>query len=380
MFEDVRTMDFARAIDEGLVSYINEEVLDAFLDAVYEQSLEVPDEQGELRLVYTPLNGTGLECVNRILERIGVRDVYMVGEQAYPDGNFPTCPYPNPEIREALERGIALCEQVKPDLLLATDPDADRVGIAVKDGDDYQLLTGNETGALLFDYICRMRSQLGKMPARPLAVTTIVSTSIVDAIAADHGVELKRVLTGFKYIGGIQRELEEAGELDRFIFGFEESYGYLAGCHARDKDAIVASMLICQMARAYRSEGMNLYQAMQTLYQKYGYHHNRTLAFTFEGASGAARMAEIMDSLRADDLDSVAGKAVLETLDYQPGLGALPPANVIEFDLEGSCKVIVRPSGTEPKIKVYLFTTGASMEDARGVGDELAGALNVLFQ
>ena len=205
VFEDVRTMDFARAIDEGLVRYINEEVLDAFLDAVYEQSLEAPDEQGELRLVYTPLNGTGLECVNRILERIGVRDVYMVGEQAYPDGNFPTCPYPNPEIREALERGIALCEQVKPDLLLATDPDADRVGIAVKDGDDYQLLTGNETGALLFDYICRMRSQLGKMPARPLAVTTIVSTSIVDAIAADHGVELKRVLTGFKYIGGIQR-------------------------------------------------------------------------------------------------------------------------------------------------------------------------------
>lgn len=380
VFEDVRTMDFARAIDEGLVRYINEEVLDAFLDAVYEQSLETPDEQGELRLVYTPLNGTGLECVNRILERIGVRDVYMVGEQAYPDGNFPTCPYPNPEIREALERGIALCEQVKPDLLLATDPDADRVGIAVKDGDDYQLLTGNETGALLFDYICRMRSQLGKMPARPLAVTTIVSTSIVDAIAADHGVELKRVLTGFKYIGGIQRELEEAGELDRFIFGFEESYGYLAGCHARDKDAIVASMLICQMARAYRSEGMNLYQAMQALYQKYGYHHNRTLAFTFEGASGAARMAEIMDSLRADGLDSVAGKAVLETLDYQPGLGMLPPANVIEFDLEDSCKVIVRPSGTEPKIKVYLFTTGASMEDARGVGDELAEALNVLFQ
>lgn len=380
VFEDVLTMDFEKAIETGLTSYISEEVLDAYLDAVYKQSLESANESGSLRLVYTPLNGTGLECVNRILERIGIRDVYVVGEQAYPDGNFPTCPYPNPEIREALERGIALCEQVKPDLLLATDPDADRVGIAVKDGDDYQLLTGNETGALLFDYICRMRVALGEMPLDPIMVTTIVSTSIVDAIAADYDVEVKRVLTGFKYIGGIQRELEAAGELERFIFGFEESYGYLAGSHARDKDAIVASMLICQMARFYRTQGKNLYQAMQDLYQKYGYHHNRTLSFTFEGAAGAARMDQIMDSLRKEGMDNIAGMKVLETLDYLQGVDGLPAANVLEFDLVDSCKAIVRPSGTEPKIKVYLFTAGTSAEDARARGDCLADALSTSFQ
>lgn len=380
VFDDVRTMNFQDAIETGLVSYINEEVLDAYLDAVYQQSLEPAGEQGDLRVVYTPLNGTGLECVNRILERIGVRDVFIVGEQAYPDGNFPTCPYPNPEIREALERGIALCEQVRPDLLLATDPDADRVGIAVKDGDEYQLLTGNETGALMFDYICRMRRALGKMPADPVAVTTIVSTSIADAIAADHGVEMKRVLTGFKYIGGVQRDLEEAGELDRFIFGFEESYGYLAGSHARDKDAVVASMLICQMARYYRAQGMNLYQAMQALYQKYGYHHNRTLSFTFEGAAGAARMSEIMNGLRGVGMDDIAGMTVEETLDYQKGVGDLPAANVLEFDLQDGCKAIVRPSGTEPKIKVYLFTTGTSAEAASAVADRLAADLSTSFK
>lgn len=380
VFEDVAVMEFQTAIENGLVSYINEEVLDAYLDAVYEQSLESADEEGDLRVVYTPLNGTGLECVNRILERINVRDVFIVGEQAYPDGTFPTCPYPNPEIREALERGIALCEQVKPDLLLATDPDADRVGIAVKDADDYQLLTGNETGALMLDYICRMRCELDKMPADPIAVTTIVSTSLADAIAAEYGVEIKRVLTGFKYIGGIQRELEEAGQLERFIFGFEESYGYLAGSHARDKDAIVASMLICQMARYYRTQGKNLYQAMQDLYKKHGYHHNRTLSFTFEGAAGAARMAQIMDDLRADGMSVVAGKKVLRTLDYREGVGDLPSANVLEFDLQEDCKAIVRPSGTEPKIKIYLFTTGESAQAATAVGDKLAAELSLLFQ
>lgn len=380
VFEDVAVMGFQTAIENGLVSYINEEVLDAYLDAVYEQSLESADEAGDLRVVYTPLNGTGLECVNRILERINVRDVFIVGEQAYPDGTFPTCPYPNPEIREALERGIALCEQVKPDLLLATDPDADRVGIAVKDADDYQLLTGNETGALMLDYICRMRCELDKMPADPIAVTTIVSTSLADAIAAEYGVEIKRVLTGFKYIGGIQRELEEAGQLERFIFGFEESYGYLAGSHARDKDAIVASMLICQMARYYRTQGKNLYQAMQDLYKKHGYHHNRTLSFTFEGAAGAARMAQIMDDLRANGMSVVAGKKVLRTLDYREGVGDLPSANVLEFDLQEDCKAIVRPSGTEPKIKIYLFTTGESAQAATAVGDKLATELSLLFQ
>jgi phosphoglucomutase len=380
IFEDVQTMDFEQAIDTGKVSYINEALLNSYLDAVYEQSLEPAEENGELRVVYTPLNGTGLECVNRILERIGVQDVYVVGQQAYPDGNFPTCPYPNPEIREALERGIALCEQVKPDLLLATDPDADRVGIAVKDGSEYQLLTGNETGALLFDYICRMRLEFHTMPANPVAVTTIVSTSIVDSIAAEYGVEMKRVLTGFKYIGGIQRELEQAGQLDRFIFGFEESYGYLAGSHARDKDAVVASMLICQMARYYRKRGKNLYQAMQDLYKQHGYHHNRTLSFTFEGAAGAQKIASIMKNFREQAPLDFAGLSVEKMLDYNQGIGTLPLANVVEFDLEGGAKVIVRPSGTEPKIKVYLFTTGASSKQAVALGDTLAQALSPSFQ
>ena len=379
-FMDVQTCGYQEACADGRIESIPDSVLDAYINAVYAQRVTDIDCSG-LRLVYTPLCGSGLECVQKLLDRLGVADVTVVPSQAKPDGKFPTCPYPNPEIRESMEEGLRLCREKQPELLIGTDPDCDRCGVAARDQTgEYQLISGNEMGVLLLDFICKARLAANTMPHDPVAVTTVVSTGMADRLAAHYGVTLRRTLTGFKYIGEQIGQLEREGHPERFLFGFEESYGYLSGTHARDKDAIVASMLICQMARAYRSEGMNLYQAMQALYQKYGYHHNRTLAFTFEGASGAARMAEIMDSLRADGLDSVAGKAVLETLDYQPGLGMLPPANVIEFDLEDSCKVIVRPSGTEPKIKVYLFTTGASMEDARGVGDELAEALNVLFQ
>lgn len=371
LFDDVRTMGFDEAAERGFAHLIEEKVLDAFLDAVYAQRME-QDDSADLRLVYTPLNGTGLECVTRILDRIGVTDVHVVEEQAKPDGNFPTCPYPNPENRAALECGIALCEKVHPDLLLATDPDADRVGIAVKDGDDYQLLSGNEVGVLLLDFICRMRTQAGTLPADPVAVTTIVSTSLVEPVARHYGVETRRVLTGFKYIGGVIAELEAAGAPERFVFGFEESYGYLAGTHARDKDAVVASMLICQMARYYRAQGKNLYQAMQDLYRTYGYHHNRTISFTFEGSAGAAKMAAIMDGLRASQPTQIGGLPVEGFIDYHLGVNGLPSANVVEFGLAGGNKVIVRPSGTEPKVKVYVFTVGDSAEAAESLGDKLA--------
>ena len=378
MFDDVRTMPFEDAQAAGLAAYMQEEVLDAFLDSVYDQHVE--QERSDLRVVYTPLNGTGLECVTRILERIGVTDIHVVEEQSKPDGNFPTCPYPNPEIREALECGISLCEQVHPDLLLATDPDADRVGIAVKDGDDYQLLSGNEVGVLLLDFICRMRKENGTLPEHPVAVTTIVSTSLVDPVAAKYGVDMRRVLTGFKYIGGVIADLEQRGEKERFIFGFEESYGYLAGTHARDKDAVVASMLICQMARYYRTLGKNLYQAMQDIYREFGFHRNRTVSYAFEGSAGAETMSSIMAAFRSHPLSEIAGYKVEQFLDYQQGVGGLPSANVLEFDLEKGNKVIVRPSGTEPKVKVYLFTVGESASEAEGLADVLSSAMAVFMK
>lgn len=262
---------------------------------------------------------------------------------------------------------LALCERVNPDLLLATDPDADRVGIAIKDGGEYRLMTGNEVGVLLLNYLCEVRQKQGTLPENPLAVTTIVSTSMVDAIAEVYGVEIKRVLTGFKWIGGVIADLEKVGQKDRFIFGFEESYGYLAGTHARDKDAIVASMLICQMARYYRAQNKNLYQVMQELYAQYGYYQNKTVSLTFEGAAGAKKMSALMDSLRSDAPASFAGYAVEEVKDYKGGYLGLPDANVVEFDLAGGNKVIVRPSGTEPKIKIYLFARGETLDEAHEI-------------
>ncbi len=375
IFDDVKTMDFDEALNQGLVSFIDEKVLDAFLDAVYEQSVYDKDP-GNLKLVYTPLNGTGLECVTKILNRIGVSDIHVVEEQAQPDGNFPTCPYPNPENRDALEKGIDLCEKVHPDLLLATDPDADRVGIAVKDGNDYQLLSGNEVGVLLLDFICRMRRKANTMPCDPVAVTTIVSTSLVDDVARAYDVEVRRVLTGFKYIGGVIAELEDTGHPERFIFGFEESYGYLAGTHARDKDAVVASMLICEMAEYYRTKGKNLYRAMQDIYKTYGYHHNRTLSFTFEGSAGAQKMSDLMSAFRTTALSTVGDFVVESIVDYKEGVGTLPPANVIEFVLEGGSKAIVRPSGTEPKIKVYVFAVGKSAEEAEEIADVISSDMS----
>lgn len=364
-FRDVKTMDFDEAVEQGLVKWIGDEVLDAYYDAVADKSVNnLTDEQianAPLKLVYTPLNGTGLIPVTTVLKKVGVTDITVVPEQRDPDGDFPTCPYPNPEIREAMQKGIDLCQEVKPDLLLATDPDADRVGVACADGDDYTLLTGNEMGVLLLDYICKMRAERGEDLSNKVAVTTIVSSAMVDALAEEYGFELRRCLTGFKYIGDIITGLSDAGEVDRFIFGFEESYGYLSGDHVRDKDAVNASMLICQMAQYYKLQGKNLVQAMRALYEKHGFYHNKTVSLSYPGADGAAKMAGIMAGLRVEAPAEIAGAKVEAVVDYATCVNGLPKADVIEFDLEGGNKAIVRPSGTEPKIKLYIFAKG---EDA----------------
>ena len=374
-FRDVKTMDFDEAMEQGLVKWIGDEVLDAYYDAVADKSVNnLTDDQianAPLKLVYTPLNGTGLIPVTTVLNKVGVTDITVVPEQRDPDGDFPTCPYPNPEIREAMQKGIDLCQEVKPDLLLATDPDADRVGVACADGDDYTLLTGNEMGVLLLDYICKMRAERGEDLSNKVAVTTIVSSAMVDALAEEYGFELRRCLTGFKYIGDIITGLSDAGEVDRFIFGFEESYGYLSGDHVRDKDAVNASMLICQMAQYYKLQGKNLVQAMRALYEKHGFYHNKTVSLSYPGADGAAKMAGIMDGLRAEAPAEIAGAKVEAVVDYATCVNGLPKADVIEFDLEGGNKAIVRPSGTEPKIKLYIFAKG---EDA-AAADALIGAI-----
>lgn len=374
-FRDVKTMDFDEAVEQGLVKWIGDEVLDAYYDAVADKSVNnLTDEQianAPLKLVYTPLNGTGLIPVTTVLKKVGVTDITVVPEQRDPDGDFPTCPYPNPEIREAMQKGIDLCQEVKPDLLLATDPDADRVGVACADGDDYTLLTGNEMGVLLLDYICKMRAERGEDLSNKVAVTTIVSSAMVDALAEEYGFELRRCLTGFKYIGDIITGLSDAGEVDRFIFGFEESYGYLSGDHVRDKDAVNASMLICQMAQYYKLQGKNLVQAMRALYEKHGFYHNKTVSLSYPGADGAAKMAGIMAGLRVEAPAEIAGAKVEAVVDYATCVNGLPKADVIEFDLEGGNKAIVRPSGTEPKIKLYIFAKG---EDA-AAADALIDAI-----
>ena len=377
-FSGVKTMDFDEAVASGMVKWIDDAVLERYYDAVLSKSVSnLSAEQvaeAPLKLVYTPLNGTGLIPVTTVLERAGITAITVVPEQREPNGDFPTCPYPNPEIREAMQKGIDLCEEVHPDLLLATDPDADRVGVACKDGDDYTLLTGNEMGVLLLDYIARMRSERGEDLSDKVAVTTIVSSAMVDALAAEYGFELRRCLTGFKYIGDIITELSDAGQVDRFIFGFEESYGYLSGDHVRDKDAVNASLLICQMAQDYKLRGMNLAQAMRALYEKHGWWLNRTASVSFPGAAGAETMRGIMAKLREQAPSELAGRAVEAVVDYEGGVNGLPSANVVEFDVEGGNKVIVRPSGTEPKIKLYVFAKDADRAAADALLDALEAA------
>ena len=382
IFKDVKHMDFETAVKEGKIVYIPDEVTDAFLDAVYSQSV-MKDIDGGLKVVYTPLNGTGRKCVTRILGRIGIKDIAIVPEQEFPDGNFPTCPFPNPEIREALQKGLELCEKVEPDLLLATDPDADRCGIAVRQGGEYVLMSGNEVGVLLMDFIARKRLQNGTMPKNPVAVSTIVSTDMTQSVAKEYGIELRSVLTGFKYIGDQIAMLEEAGEADRYIFGFEESYGYLSGSYVRDKDAVDASMLICEMALDYKREGKTLVDAMHDLYEKHGYYSNSLLNFAFEGEDGMKKMDSIMDTLRNNPPAVIAGYPVVGWSDYEESKRydggsvseiKLPKSNVLEYRLENGSKLMVRPSGTEPKIKVYLSARAATKAQSEGIIEELKSA------
>lgn len=375
IFEGVKSVEFDKAVADGSISYIEDSVIDEYLAKVKEQGLHTDlVASSGLKVVYTPLNGTGNKPVRRILKEIGVENVTVVPEQENPDGNFPTCPFPNPEIREALQKGLDLCASVKPDLLLATDPDCDRVGIAVPDGDRYELFTGNETGALLLEYICKERIALGKMPKNPVAVKTIVTSDITKAICKKYGVELREVLTGFKFIGEQIGLLEKDGEENRYIFGFEESYGYLAGGYVRDKDAVVASMLICEMAAFYRTKGITLIEARKKLYEEYGVYYNCLENFQFEGAAGMQKMKDLMSGIRASKFDDIGGLKVQATTDYTTSKktaadGAvtevtLPKSDVVTFNLDDDASVIIRPSGTEPKIKVYYTTKGAKKDDA----------------
>lgn len=382
IFKDVKTMDFDEAISKGLIEYVADEVYDRYIGNVKKQQINEGICKGaDLKVVYTPLNGTGNKLVRRVLGEIGVEDIKIVKEQEMPDGNFTTCPYPNPEIKEALQKGLELCEVEKPDLLLATDPDADRVGIAVIDSDgSYRLLTGNETGIMLTDYILSNRKRLGTLPEKPIIVKTIVTSIMIDRLCEKYGCELKNVLTGFKYIGEVILNLEPANETDRFVFGFEESYGYLAGSYVRDKDAVVASMLICEMAAYYKKQGKTLAQVIDAMYEEYGYYKNTTLSFSFDGAAGMQKMADFMASLRANSPAEVSGMKVIKFSDFKESVEKdlvagtekvieLPKSNVLAYYLEGNNAAIVRPSGTEPKIKIYITAVGKDKADAQRITD-----------
>ena len=374
-FDSIRVMDYDAGVAAGLIQTIGDQCLSDFVDAVL--ALRPGNDVSRLKLVYTPLNGSGLEPVLMLLERMGIpaENITVVPEQRQPDGDFPTCPYPNPEIREAMQTGLALCDQVHPDLMLGTDPDCDRMGAAVPGGKGgYRLITGNEMGVLLLDYICRTRLQTGDMPKDPVAVTTIVSTDMATPVCAKYGVELRRTLTGFKFIGEQIGLLEAAGQKDRYIFGFEESYGYLSGAHVRDKDAVNAVMLACEAAAYYAGKGMSLLDAINALYDEYGWYRNALCSFSFEGAAGMTVMQSLMAGLRKAPPASIAGLAVESVMDYDAGGTGLPAADVLEYRLAGGAKFMVRPSGTEPKIKVYLSAVGKSEAEADAVNERMAQA------
>ncbi|WP_314110838.1 phospho-sugar mutase [uncultured Solobacterium sp.] len=375
-------VSFAEGVAKGLIQFVGDDCKEALYQATEARQVR-PGlcKTAGLKLVYSPLNGTGLVPVTRVLSDIGITDITIVPEQEYPNGYFTTCSYPNPEIYEALEKGLELAKKVGADLMLATDPDADRVGIAMKCPDgSYELVSGNEMGVLLLDYICAGRIEKGTMPKNPVAVKSIVSTPLADLVAKHYGVELRHTLTGFKWIGDQIAQLEANGEEERFIFGFEESYGYLAGSYVRDKDAVVGSMLICEMAAYYRSIGSSIKQRLEEIYAQYGRFLNQVDSYEFAGLSGMDKMAGIMNTLRTNPPVEFAGRKVVSVTDYnKPEETGLPKANVLIFGLEDGATVVVRPSGTEPKIKTYFTTLGKDLAEAQKEKDELAAVLKPLF-
>ena len=382
ILEGAKLVSFEEGLASGMIEYVGEDCKEALYDAIKARSVR-PGlcKTAGLKLVYSPLNGSGLVPVTRVLHDIGIDDITIVPEQQYPDGNFPTCPYPNPEIFEALRLGLELAEKIGADLMLATDPDADRVGIAMKCPDgSYELVSGNEVGVLLLDYICEGRIEKGTMPENPVAVKSLVSTPLADAVAANYGVEMRNVLTGFKWIGDQIAGLEAAGQVERFILGFEESYGYLAGSYVRDKDAIIGSMLICEMAAYYRSIGSSVKERLEAIYAKYGRYLNKIDSFEFPGLSGMDKMSGIMADLRANPPAQIGGYKVAKVVDYtKTEETGLPAANVLVYTLEGGATVIVRPSGTEPKIKAYYTTLGKDLAEAQAQKDTLSAALKPIF-
>lgn len=387
MFKDVKIADFDEAVKSGMIKYVDESVYDTYLEKVMEQQVNPGVCNGaDLKVVYTPLNGTGNKLVRKILGKIGVNDVVVVPEQELPDGNFTTCPYPNPEIKEALAKGLELCEKEQPDLLLATDPDADRVGIAVKDYDgSYRLISGNEDGVMLTNYILSCKKASGKLPEKPVVVKTIVTTKLINKLCEKYGCELKNVLTGFKYIGEVILNLEKKHEENRYLFGFEESYGYLSGTYVRDKDAVVASMLVCEMAAYYKKQGKSLAEVIDGLYEEFGYYLNQTYSFEFGGAAGMQKMSDIMTAVRDNTPKSIAGYDVVKVSDYllrketDVATGSvtdidLPKSNVIALHLADDNAVIIRPSGTEPKIKLYITSVGKDKDNASEICEKLVVA------
>lgn len=372
-FKDIKKADFEAAQASQMIEIVGKELVNAFIEEVKKQQIHPEvNKQAGLRVIYTPLNGTGNKPVRQILKETGVSNVTVVPEQELPDGNFPTCPFPNPEIKQAFECALKLAEKESADLLLATDPDCDRVGIAVPTGKgDYQLMTGNEVGVMLLNYILEQRCALKTLPENPIAVKTIVSTELTAAVAKKYGCELKDLLTGFKYIGELVTGLEQKGQAERYVFGFEESYGYLAGAHARDKDAVVASMLICEMASFYKLQGKTLIDVMNGIYEEFGMYLNQVESFTFEGASGMEKMAAIMETLRAEKPEAFGGLQVQQFIDYEESeKTGLPQSNVLSYKLGGGNGLIVRPSGTEPKIKVYITAMGKTKTEAQTLAEQ----------
>lgn len=379
IFEDVKTLSFEKGIENGLIEYISEDVYTAFVEAVKKQSLADDNINKDVAIVYSPLNGTGLKPVLRTLKESGYTNITVVKEQENPDGNFPTCPYPNPEMKEAMSLGVEYAKNHNADLLLATDPDCDRVGIAVKNSEgEYVLISGNEVGLLLLDYICSRRIALGTMPNEPVFVKTVVTIDMAERVAAKYGLRTINVLTGFKFIGEQIGFLEEQGKADSYVFGFEESYGYLSGSYVRDKDAVDGAFLICEMFAYYATKGISLLDKLNALFDEFGYCLNTLHSYEFEGSAGFTKMQSIMEKFH-EGLGVIGGKKVRDVLDYSKGLDGLPKSDVLKFLLEDNCSVVVRPSGTEPKLKTYISVSAATRADAEILENKIVDELRGYF-